>query len=154
MVRLPDMLEDDRNHLLAKPCPKFEGEPWVEGPPLNARRIAIVTTAGLQMREDAPFNFRSAEYRVIPGTVEGKELVMSHTSVNFDRSGFQRDANVVFPIDRLRELESEDAIGSLASHHYAFNGAYMEPDAYAKNAQEVAALLRSDAVDTVLLVPV
>jgi len=42
----------------------------------------------------------------------------------------------------------------LASHHYSFNGAYMEPDAYAKNAQEVAALLRSDAVDTVLLVPV
>ena len=154
MVRLTDMLEDDRNHLLAKPCPKFEGEPWVEGPPLNERRIAIVTTAGLQMREDAPFNFRSAEYRVIPGTVEGKDLVMSHTSVNFDRSGFQRDANVVFPIDRLRELESEGAIGSLASHHYSFNGAYMEPDAYAKNAQEVAALLRSDAVDTVLLVPV
>ena len=154
MVRLTDMLEDDRNHLLAKTCPKFGGDPWVEGPPLNERRIAIVTTAGLQMREDAPFNFRSAEYRVIPGTVEGKDLVMSHTSVNFDRSGFQREANVVFPIDRLRELEFEGAIGSLASHHYAFNGAYMEPDAYAKNAQEVAALLRSDAVDTVLRSPV
>ena len=154
MVRLTDMLEDDRAHLLAKPCPKFEGEPWVEGPPLTERRIAIVTTAGLQMREDAPFEFRSAEYRVIPGTVEGKDLVMSHTSVNFDRSGFQRDVNVVFPIDRLRELESEDAIGSLAAYHYAFSGAYVEPNGYRSNAQEVAALLKGDAVDTVLLVPV
>ena len=63
MVRLTDMLEDDRNHLLAKPCPKFEGEPWIEGPPLAERRIAIVTTAGLQLRDDAPFNFRSAEAR-------------------------------------------------------------------------------------------
>lgn len=154
MVRLTDMPEDDRNHLLAKPCPKFDGDPWVEGPPLTQRRIAIVTTAGLQLREDAPFNFRSAEYRVIPGDVVGGNLVMSHTSVNFDRSGFQSDANIVFPIDRLRELESKGAIGSLANYHYAFNGAYMEPGAYEEKAREVGALLKSDAVDTVLLVPV
>ena len=154
MVRLTDMLEDDRNHLLAKPCPKFEGEPWIEGPPLAERRIAIVTTAGLQLRDDAPFNFRSAEYRIIPGAVAGKDLVMSHTSVNFDRSGFQRDANVVFPIDRLRELESEGAVGSVANYHYAFNGAYMEPAAYEEKAREVAGLLKGDSVDAVLLVPV
>ncbi len=154
MVRLTDMLEDDRNHLLAKPCPNFEGEPWVEGPPLAERRIAIVTTAGLQLRDDAPFNFRSAEYRIIPGAVEGKDLVMSHTSVNFDRSGFQRDANVVFPIDRLREMETEGAVGSVANYHYAFNGAYMEPAAYEEKAREVAGLLKGDSVDAVLLVPV
>ncbi len=154
MVRLTDMLEDDRNHLLAKPCPKFEGEPWIEGPPLAERRIAIVTTAGLQLRDDAPFNFRSAEYRIIPGAVEGKDLVMSHTSVNFDRSGFQRDANVVFPIDRLREMETEGAVGSVANYHYAFNGAYMEPAAYEEKAREVAGLLKGDSVDAVLLVPV
>ncbi len=154
MVRLTDMLEDDRNHLLAKPCPKFEGEPWIEGPPLAERRIAIVTTAGLQLRDDAPFNFRSAEYRIIPGAVAGKDLVMSHTSVNFDRSGFQRDANVVFPIDRLREMETEGAVGSVANYHYAFNGAYMEPAAYEEKAREVAGLLKGDSVDAVLLVPV
>ena len=154
MVRLTDILEDDRNHLLAKPCPKFEGEPWIEGPPLAERRIAIVTTAGLQLRDDAPFNFRSAEYRIIPGAVEGKDLVMSHTSVNFDRSGFQRDANVVFPIDRLREMETEGAVGSVANYHYAFNGAYMEPAAYEEKAREVAGLLKGDSVDAVLLVPV
>lgn len=26
---------------------------------------------------------------------------MSHLSINFDRTGFQQDINVVFPIDRL-----------------------------------------------------
>jgi len=29
--------------------------------------------------------------------------VMSHTSTNYDRSGFQRDWNVVFPLYRLRK---------------------------------------------------
>ena len=104
MVRLNDLPEDDRRHMLAKPCPTFEGAPFVPGPPLSSRRVAIVTTAAVQMRDDPPFDFRTAEYRVIPGDVDGAELVMSHTSVNFDRTGFQHDVNVVFPIDRLREL--------------------------------------------------
>lgn len=154
MVRLTDLPEDDRNHLLAKQCPRLPGEPWVEGPPLSERRVAIVTTAGLQLRGDAPFPFRSAEYRVIPGSVEAGDLVMSHTSVNFDRTGFQSDANTVFPIDRLRELEAEGAIGSIAAYHYAFNGAYMAPEGYGDNARAVARLLKGDGVDAVLLVPV
>ena len=154
MVRLTDLPEDDRKHMLAKVCPRFDGDPWVEGPPLSERRLAIVTTAGLQVRSDAPFPFSSAEYRVIPGDVEAKDLVMSHTSVNFDRTGFQNDANVVFPIDRLRELEAEGVIGSLANYHYAFNGAYMDPADYKEKAREVAALLKGDNVDAVLLVPV
>ncbi len=154
MVRLSDLPEDDRRHMLEKPGPVFEGAPFVHGPPLAERRVAVVTTAAVQMRGDAPFDFRTAEYRVIPGDVDGADLTMSHTSVNFDRTGFQRDANVVFPIDHLRALEAEGAIGSLADYHYAFNGAYMEPAAYADTAREVAGLLKGDAVDAVLLVPV
>ena len=154
MVRLNDLPEDDRRHMLAKSCPTFEGAPFVPGPPLSSRRVAIVTTAAVQMRDDPPFDFRTAEYRVIPGDVDGAELVMSHTSVNFDRTGFQHDVNTVFPIDRLRELQDQGAIGSLARYHYAFCGAYMEPEAYADAAGEVAGLLRGDTVDAVLLVPV
>ena len=40
----------------------------------------------------------------IPGDASAADLVMSHASVNFDRSGFQSDWNVVFPLDRLRDL--------------------------------------------------
>lgn len=29
---------------------------------------------------------------------------MSHISANFDRTGFQQDWNIVFPLDRLRDL--------------------------------------------------
>ena len=154
MVRLSDLPEDDRRHMLAKPCPVFEGAPFVIGTALPDRRVAVVTTAALQLRDDPPFDFRTAEYRAIPGDVDGAALVMSHTSVNFDRTGFQHDVNVVFPIDRLRELVERGAVGSLARYHYAFCGAYMEPEAYAQTAREVAGLLRGDNVDAVLLVPV
>ena len=33
--------------------------------------------------------------------ISSKDLVMSHISTNFDRSGFQMDVNLVFPLDRL-----------------------------------------------------
>ena len=48
---------------------------------------------------------------------------MSHVSTNFDRTGFQQDHNVVFPIDRLNELAEEGEVGSVASIHYSFMGA-------------------------------
>ena len=52
---------------------------------------------------------------------------MSHISVNYDRSGFQEDINVVFPIDRLRELEADGTIGSISDFHYSFMGASRDP---------------------------
>ena len=55
---------------------------------------------------------------------------MTHASVNHDRSGFQEDINVVFPIDRFKELESEGVIGRLADVNYSFMGGGMLPDGY------------------------
>lgn len=154
MVRLSDMHEEDRAHLLAKACPAFETEPWVEPPPLDEARVAIVTTAGLQRRADRTFAVASADYRVIPGDVEGGDLIMSHTSVNFDRSGFQQDVNVVFPVDRLRELEGDEIIGSLARYHYSFMGAFLDPADYESSAREVAGHLKDDGVNVVFLTPI
>ena len=79
---------------------------------------------------------------------------ISHTSVNFDRTGFQQDVNVVFPIDRARELVEEGEVGSLADYHYSFMGAFLEADGYETGARELAGLLHKDGVDAVLLCPV
>lgn len=154
MVRLSDLEPGDRAHLLAKPCPPFASSPFVIGPPLTRRRLAIVTTAGLTRRGDDPFALSSGEYRVIPGDSDGNELVMSHSSVNFDRTGFQQDLNVVFPIDRARELVAAGELGSLADFHYSFMGASLDADGYEAGARELAGLLRRDGVDAVLLSPV
>ena len=79
---------------------------------------------------------------------------MTHSSVNFDRSGFAEDVNLVFPIERFRELAAANKIGSLASVHYSFMGAGLLPEAYEQTAAQVAGLLKQDRVDAVLLTPV
>jgi D-proline reductase (dithiol) PrdB len=93
-------------------------------------------------------------YRVIDGTLSAADLVMTHSSTNFDRSGFQQDVNVVFPIDRLREMEAAGEIGSVARYHYSVMGAGWLPHEIAPTAEELAGLLKEDAVNAVLLSPV
>jgi D-proline reductase (dithiol) PrdB len=79
---------------------------------------------------------------------------MTHSSVNFDRTGFQQDTNVVFPIDRLREMETAGEIGSVARFHYSVMGAGWLPHEIEPTAKELAGLLKEDAVNAVLLSPV
>jgi D-proline reductase (dithiol) PrdB len=136
--------------------PKFDHHPLVRGKPLAQRRVALVTTAGLHLRGDPAFDSggNGMDYRVIPGDAQAGDLVMSHLSVNFDRSGFQSDWNVVFPLDRLRELVRDKVLGTLAAFHYSFMGAIAPVTRYEAKARELAALLKQDRVDAVLLTPV
>ena len=134
-------------------CPDFVTRPWVKGPPLAQRRVAIVSSAGLVLRGEQPFRGRDADYRAIPGTVAASELLCSHISINFDRTGFQEDANVVFPLDRLNELVAAGEIGSVAATHYSFMGA-TDPVQMVEGAREVAGRLKADQVDAVLLTSV
>jgi D-proline reductase (dithiol) PrdB len=90
---------------------------------------------------------------VIPGDVASSDVVMSHISVNYDRTGFQEDINVVFPLDRLRELQADGTIGSVSDFHYSFMGASQGHTLEGK-ARELAQLLKRDGVDAVLLSPV
>jgi D-proline reductase (dithiol) PrdB len=78
---------------------------------------------------------------------------MSHSSVNFDRSGFQEDINVVFPLERLKEIKADGVIGSISDFHYSFMGA-ASIRAIEPKARELAGLLKKDRVDAALLVPV
>ena len=155
MARIADLPEWERQHHLDKiaALPDFGVTPYVSGPALKRRRVAIVTTAGLHVRGEVAFEIGSADYRIIPGDTPAADLVMSHTSVNYDRSGFQEDVNVVFPLDRLRELESAGVIGSVSGFHYSFMGASPIQSLETK-ARELAGLLKKDRVDAVLLTPV
>lgn len=156
MVRLASLHPADAKAQLDK-IPALNGfsHHWVTPPPLAKARIAIVTTAGLHRRGDRPFgpSAKATDYRIIPGNTPASELVMSHQSVNFDRSGFQEDHNVVLPIDRLNELAREGVIGSVAEYHYAFMGAAPIRELKPK-AMELTELLKKDRVDAVLLSPV
>jgi D-proline reductase (dithiol) PrdB len=158
MARLADLPVWEREHLLhlRDSAPRFYTQPWVEGPPLAQRRVALVSTAGLHRRGDRPFTggAGATEYRVIPSDAEGADLIMSHVSVNFDRSGFRVDPNVVLPLDRLKELAAQGEIGSVAGYHYSFMGAPWPPTRFEAKARELAALLKKDGVDALALLPV
>ncbi len=156
MVRLADLPAWDRENMLKKvpTLPRFEKRPWTRGLKLAQRRVAIVSTAGLHARGDRPFGSGGMDYRVIPGDIQADQLVMSHMSVNFDRSGFQEDWNVAFPLDRLKALTQEHVIGSVAAFHYSFMGAVSPVTNYESRARELAQLLHGDKVDAVLLSPV
>ena len=153
MARWEELPEYEREYLASMRMPTFESTPCVSGPSVTKRRIALLTTAGVQRRSDKPYPFFSGEFRVIPGEVPKGELVMSHLSPNFDRSGFQQDVNVVFPLDRMKELEARGAIGSVAKYHYSFMGG-TSPEDMEPHLDELVALLKADRVDSVLLCPV
>lgn len=155
MVRLADLPEWDAKNKLekVKELTGFDARPWVKPPPLRKARVAIVTTAGVHRRDDRPFGPNATDYRIVAGDTKASDLVMSHQSVNFDRTGFQEDHNVVFPIDRLNALASRGAIGSVAAFHYSFMGA-TQIRALEGKARELARLLKADRVDAVLLTPV
>ena len=154
MARLDRMSPELQEHFLNQPCPTFDTTPWVTGPPLAQRKVALISTAGLYRRDDLPFSPGALDYRLIPADTPSTELVMSHVSTNFDRTGFQQDWNVVFPLDRLHEMAAAANIGSVARCHYSFMGAIGDPLDLEPQARELANIMRAEGVDAALLVPV
>ncbi len=153
MVRLAEFDEKEREHLLNLPCPTYESTPFVTGITLREARVALLSTAGLHRRSDTPFGVGETGYRLIPSDVAAGDLVMSHISTNYDRTGFQQDLNMVLPLDRLRELAEEGFIGSVGRYHYSFMGA-TPPEHMQEDARQLAIILKKDLVNVVLLIPV
>ena len=122
--------------------------------PLAESRIAIVTTAGLHLPDQTPFDCEQrggdTSYRVIPNDADVSTLLEAHRSETFDHSGVRADPNLAFPLDRLRELGLP-----LAPRHLSFMGSITATRSLiAESAPEAAQLLVDDGVDVALLVPV
>ena len=66
MVALERLSPRLQKHFLEMPCPAFDTVPWVTGPPLARRRVALISTAGLHRRSDLPIAPGSPDYRLIP----------------------------------------------------------------------------------------
>jgi len=131
----------------------FEQTPWVEAPNLLEARIAIITTAAIHRADDRPFTGHEGDFRIIPGDVDYRDLAMTHSSINFDRSAYQQDVNVCFPLDHMRTLAESGEIGSVADWHYSFMGSTV-PQRMEPAAKEVSKLLLGDKVNLVLLIPI
>jgi len=154
MPRLDRLSELQRKSSLAHPCLLNDSAPYTRLPrPLSEARLALVTTAGIHVRGDAPFTGGDQSYRAIPADTRPSDIVQSHASIGFDRTAFQRDINVVFPIDRLREFVARGEIGSLSPTYFSFMGAQRPPYDRLQydTGPDVARRLRADGVEVVFL---
>lgn len=144
--------EDVPNGLAERSCPDF-GEPaWTAATERRERRVAIVSTAGLIQRGDRPFGFGSADYRIIDAENDA-DLLMTHISTNFDRSGFLQDHEVVFPLQRLREAATDRHIAATARYHFSFMGA-TNPEQMRPAAAQLVRAMTGEGTNIALLVPV
>ncbi len=125
---------------------------------LNESKVAIVTTAGVHHKDQQPFDMADSEgdptFRVINMHRPVSNLIISHDY--YDHSDADKDINIVFPIERLREFEKESIIGKAADINYGFMGhitGQRIKELTEKHAPDVAQRLKSDNVDVVLLTP-
>lgn len=159
MARLRDLRLRDRLFLRAYRFRTNDPVPLRRLPvPLARARVALVTSAGVHLPDDLPFDDRrggDASYRVIPRGADLARLRCSHPSSAWDRSGLEEDANLVLPLERLEELAREGVIGSVAPRHIAFQGSISAPARLRRrSAPEMARILERDGVHAAVLVPV
>ena len=156
LVRFPFLAQ----RFVAAYQPPESGEiPWTPVTrKLNESIVALVTTAGVHHRDQKPFDMKDPNgdpsFRVIDVTKPLADLMITHDY--YDHADADKDINIVFPVDRLREFEQKGLVGKMADAHYGFMGHIMGPHLPAlinKAAPEVARLLKTAGVDIVLLTP-
>ena len=156
MVRLSDLHEVEAKHMRERAAQMrpVDPAPCITPKKLADSKVAIVSTAGLHRRSDAPFQVGAVDYRLIPADVDFGDLVISHISTNFDRSAYQQDPNIWFPLDRLREMADDGEIAGVSQWHYSFMGAQPNHEKLSLAGEEIGRLLAADEVDVAFMVPV
>jgi D-proline reductase (dithiol) PrdB len=130
------------------PFTPFDGE-------LARATVAIVTAAGVHLREQEPFNVADdlgdLTFRVIPEDVESSQLMVTHH--HYDHSDADQDIDVVFPIDALRDLVGEGFVRGVAKKHVGYMGYTMQLKAmYEGTAPQIANEIdRGSRADAVIL---
>ncbi len=130
------------------PFTPFEGD-------LSRATVALVTAGGVHRRDQPPFNIADElgdlTFRVIDGDVAASDLMVTHH--HYDHTDADRDVNVQFPIDRLRELAADGTIRALAREHVGFMGYTMQlRQMYEETAPAIAERIdRESRADVVLL---
>jgi hypothetical protein len=150
LVRIEDMHQDAR--ALPNPVPAFVRL----AKPLAAARVGLLTSAGAYVAGDEPFDIADAHgdptFRLIPGDADVESLRFAHS--HYDTTRAEQDPNVVLPLDPLRKLVADGAVGSAAAAHVGMMGFSPDPRRVAsESAPAVVDLFRRDGVDIVLLSP-
>jgi D-proline reductase (dithiol) PrdB len=128
---------------------------------LQQSTIAMVTSAGIALKTDRPFDqegerknpwWGDPTHRLIPRETRTQDIKVYHLHV--DPFFAEQDLNCLLPLSRLIELESEGAIGRCASTHYSVMGYILQPTEFLElTAPAIVKHLKAEKVDVVLLFP-
>jgi D-proline reductase (dithiol) PrdB len=160
MARLEDLTLAHRLFMRAY---RYRHVDWSPGArlakPINSAKLALISSAGLHLPTQQPFDesIRGGDFsfRELPDGVDVQTLLIAHRSSAFERAGALEDRNLVFPLDRFRELVERGELGSLNHRHFSFMGSISAPGRLiTQTTPAVASELHRDNVDAVFLVPV
>ncbi len=159
MASFNDLGIIDRYLIRLYPFKKYNTSPHTPlNKPLDETRYTLITTGGFYLEGQQPFAKSiggDCSFREIPNSISTQDLLIQHSSSVYDPSDTRTDANLVFPLDRFRELEHKGKIGSLNHRHFSFMGSISLPRSLIKlTAPKVGMLLKEDKVDVVFLTPV
>jgi len=136
--------------------------PWTPlSKPLSKTTIALVTSAGISLKTDPPFDMEREKreatwgdrsFRTIPSGTTEKEIDVNHLHINTNY--IRQDINVMLPLSRMAELEREGIVGGLAPTAYSFYGFQWENTDFLQEAiAPISSKMKVEAVEVVLLTP-
>src|SRR5713226_9442279 len=153
-VRYVQLVDRVTSSLPPLPWVESEGVPWTPlQKPLADCTLMMLASAGVHCKTDPPFQSpNDLTFRLIDSSVDAASLTPSHPAP-IRRPG-QADVNVVFPIERLRELQAEGVFRALTPHHVSILGAIKQfRELHYEMAPAIAAHVRQEGADLLLLVP-
>ncbi len=124
--------------------------------PLSECRLVFISTSGVQPKGSMPFDtvhpVGDYSFRRVPSASRPDELEIHQ--LKYPTASANRDLNVIFPLDRLRELADEGVIGGLAENFYTFIGYNMDPERLERTlAEDIAAAVSEEGADIALAAP-
>ena len=129
--------------------------------PLSDLRFALVTTAGISLSTDVPFDmdiekieptYGDPTFRAIPKGTSGSDIEVNHLHIN--TSYISEDITVMLPLARFEELAAEGVIGELAPTSYSFYGFQWESTHFMDQAiAPMTKQMQAENVDAVFLTP-
>lgn len=119
--------------------------------PLNQARIALVSAGGAMVRGQPPFDKAGdSTFRSIPADTPADQLQFGVSS--YDHGDVNLDPNVMFPLERARELAAAGTIGGLSALHFGIQGGGGDMEMIrTQTAPALIAQLQTHHADAVLL---
>ncbi|MEM7748684.1 MAG: glycine/sarcosine/betaine reductase selenoprotein B family protein [Pseudomonadota bacterium] len=157
-VQYMDAIRQRYEKLGYEPYRWFEADTAPEMVPLKKElpqcRLGVLTTSGAYVAGQVAYHYKDdTSLRAIPKATPAESLRFAHITENYLVSS-RKDPNCTIPVDALRALEADGAVGEIAENIYScMGGIYSQRRVREELIPALEEQFREQDVDAVLLVP-